>query len=196
MALREDARDDDTSSGVRQFTYWLRRYCKRKLWRPTWEAAKVAGLAASVEDDDGKDVRMRCGETTLLFDGGVMGEVLLCEGCDGEVYLKCSGLDDMPEDEVPYSCGCDDVDGDDEDVEDGDDEDVEDGDDVDDDDDVDDGDDGGDGDARGDGGDETGYTSDNSVQDGVSEAVEGGVGGDCSEHTTMGDSGGTILLVV
>ena len=145
MALREDARDDDTSSGVRQFTYWLRRYCKRKLWRPTWEAAKVAGLAASVEDDDGKDVRMRCGETALLFDGGVMGEVLLCEGCDGEVYLKCSGLDDMPEDEVPYSCGCDDVDGDDEDVEDGDDEDVEDGDDVDDDDDVDDGDDGGDG---------------------------------------------------
>ena len=89
----------------------------------------------------------------------------------------------MPEDEVPYSCGCDDVDGGDEDVEDGDD--------------VDDGDDGGDGGARGDGGDETGYTPANSVQDGVSEAVDGGVVGDCSEHTTIGDSGvGTILVIV
>jgi len=89
----------------------------------------------------------------------------------------------MPEDEVPYSCGCDDVDGGDEDVEDGDD--------------VDDGDDGGDGGARGDGGDETGYTPANSVQDGVSEAVDGGVVDDCSEHTTIGDSGvGTILVIV
>ena len=60
----------------------------------------------------------------------------------------------MPEDEVPYSCGCDDVDGGDEDVED-----LReltilslDGDYVDDDDDVDNGDDGDDGGARGDGG--------------------------------------------
>ena len=133
MALREDARDYDTF--MRQFTHWLRRYCKRKLWHPTWEAAKAAGLAASVEDDGGEDVCLRCGETTVLPDGGVMGEVLLCEleGWDGdsEVHLACSGLGDMPENEVPYSFGCDDVDGGDEDVEDGDG--------------VDDGDDGGDG---------------------------------------------------
>ena len=123
-----------------------------------------------------------------------MGEVLLCEGCDGEVHLKCSGLDDMPEDKMPYYCGCDDVDGDDEDVEDGDDADNDEDDDADD---ADDGDDGGDGGARGDGGDETGYTSDNSVHDGVSEVVDGGVVDDCSEHATVGDSGvGTILVIV
>jgi hypothetical protein len=168
MALRMDARDDDTS--VRQFTHWLRRYCKRKLWRPTWEAAKAAGLAASVENDAGKDVCMRCGETTLVYDGGVMGEVLVCEGCDGEVHLNCSGLDDMPEDDLPYYCGCDEVDCDDED---GDDADNEDDDDADD---AGDGDDGGDGGARDDGGDETGYTSDDLVQDGVLDAVDGSVG--------------------
>ena len=100
-----------------------------------------------------------------------MGEVLLCEGCDGEVHLKCSGLDDMPEDDLPYYCGCDDVDGDDEDGDDADNED-----DDDDADDAGDGDDGGDGGARDDGGDETGYTSDDLVQDGVLDAVDGSVG--------------------
>jgi hypothetical protein len=141
-----------------------------------------------VENDEGEDVCMRCGETTLLHDGGVMGEVLVCEGCDGEVHLRCSGLDDMPEEEIPYSCGCEDVDDGDEDVEDGDDVDV--------DDDVGEGDDGDDGDARGDERDETGYSSDDMIQDGGSEAVDGGVNDDCSEHTTMGDGGVVTTLVI
>ena len=84
----------------------------------------------------------------------------------------------MPDDDVRYSCGCDDVDG----------EDIENGDGVDD------GDDGGD-----DGGDETEYAPDDSddlVLDGVAEIVDGGVVGDCSEYTTSVTVVGTILAIV
>ena len=35
---------------ARDFVPWLRRHCKRVLWRPVWEAAKAG---AFVDDDDG-----------------------------------------------------------------------------------------------------------------------------------------------
>jgi hypothetical protein len=57
--------------------------------------------AASEEEDD---VCMLCRQTTLNRRGKPLGDVLLCESCDGEVRLRCSSLGAMPLDEEPYFC--------------------------------------------------------------------------------------------
>jgi hypothetical protein len=45
-----------------------------------------------------------CSLSTLTADGEPMSDVLLCDSCDGEVHLACSGLSVAPEGE--FHCGC------------------------------------------------------------------------------------------
>jgi hypothetical protein len=56
------------------------------------------------EEEEEDDVCMLCHLTTLNRKGGALGDVLICEDCNGEVHLRCSSLRTMPLDEEPYFC--------------------------------------------------------------------------------------------
>ena len=98
MALWQDARDNDVA--VRDFVAWFRKNVKKMLWRPTWEVAKAGDQGGN---DDGDPCAM-CGASTLLPNGTAMCDVLVCNDCDAEVHLTCSGFKKVPR--GPYKCGC------------------------------------------------------------------------------------------
>jgi hypothetical protein len=107
--LSEIARQDDDA--VRKFLFWFRRRVKSKLWRPTWEAAKANSpiiyaqvKAAASADTSNKDFCLKCSQPTVLLNGAVDGVVLLCDLCEGEVHLSCSGFVKVPS--GTYHCGC------------------------------------------------------------------------------------------
>jgi hypothetical protein len=102
MALWQDARDNDVA--VRDFVAWFRKNVKKMLWRPTWEAAKAGDQAVSNGGDDVDEPCATCGASTLLPSGVPMRDVLVCDDCNAEVHLACSGFKKVPR--GFYNCGC------------------------------------------------------------------------------------------
>ena len=49
------------------------------------------------DDDELDDVCDVCGESTLTDAGAPMASVLICDGCEAETHLRCSGLKAVPE---------------------------------------------------------------------------------------------------
>jgi hypothetical protein len=80
--------------------------------KPTARARAPAPAAATgtgdeemaVEEEVEVDVCEVCRKTTLDRKGEPLKNVLLCEGCDAEVHLKCSSLKTMPSDDESYHC--------------------------------------------------------------------------------------------
>ena len=65
------------------------------------EAALRSGGVVVAEVEDACKV---CSKSTVNSKGGPLKNVLLCEGCEAEVHLRCSSLKDMPSDDEPYRC--------------------------------------------------------------------------------------------
>ena len=75
-----------------KFVRWLGSRLRR-LWRKLWFCAQGS-----------KDVCKKCGGTTLSSPGVPIPNVLICEDCEGEFHLECSGHDTVPS--TDFHCGC------------------------------------------------------------------------------------------
>ena len=65
-------------------------------------AACAAGPFEVVPRDE--DECVLCQQSTLEADDSPMQNVLICDACDGDVHLACSGLSAMPGDDEPFTC--------------------------------------------------------------------------------------------
>ena len=89
------------------------QYADKKSHKPPnfpRAAAQKAPLSAEEkawqtwDDDELDDVCDTCGEYTVTDSGAPMSNVLICDACDCETHLRCSGLLRMPPDDEGYRC--------------------------------------------------------------------------------------------
>ena len=64
--------------------------------------AQVKATAST--ETTNKDFCLKCAQPTVFPNGAVDGVVLLCDLCEGEVHLSCSGFVNVPS--GTYYCGC------------------------------------------------------------------------------------------
>jgi hypothetical protein len=68
------------------------------------DGASLSASSDFTDDDDDDDYCSVCERTTLDGKGEPLKNVLLCDGCNAEVHLRCSSLKTMPADDEPYHC--------------------------------------------------------------------------------------------